>query len=59
MQFKRITANPKVCTGKPCIPDLRFPVSRVLGLLDAGETKESILKAYLYLEPEDIGEALC
>jgi uncharacterized protein (DUF433 family) len=30
----------------------------VLGLLAAGETKESILKAYPYLEPEDIGEAL-
>jgi len=50
--------NPGICTGKPCIRDLRFPVSRVLGLLAAGETKESILKAYPYLEPEDIDEAL-
>ena len=58
MKFKRITVNPEVCTGKPCIRDLRFPVSRVLGLLAAGETRESILKAYPYLEPEDIGEAL-
>ena len=58
MKFKRITMNPGICTGKPCIRDLRFPVSRVLGLLAAGETKESILKAYPYLEPEDIGEAL-
>ena len=58
MKFTRITVNPKVCTGKPCIRDLRFPVSRVLGLLAAGETKESILKAYPYLEPEDIDEAL-
>ena len=58
MKFKRITVNPEVCTGKPCIRDLRFPVSRVLGLLAAGETKESILKAYPYLEPEDIDEAL-
>lgn len=58
MKFRRITVNPKICTGKPCIRDLRFPVSRVLGLLAAGETKESILKAYPYLEPEDIGEAL-
>lgn len=58
MKFMRITATPGVCTGKPCIRDLRFPVSRVLGLLAAGETKESILKAYPYLESEDIDEAL-
>ena len=58
MKFRRITVNPEICTGKPCIRDLRFPVSRVLGLLAAGETKESILKAYPYLEPEDINEAL-
>ena len=58
MKFERITVNPKICTGKPCIRDLRFPVSRVLGLLAAGETKESILKAYPYLESEDIDEAL-
>jgi len=58
VKFKRITMNPRICTGKPCIRDLRFPVSRVLGLLAAGETKESILKAYPYLEPEDINEAL-
>ena len=58
MKFTRITVNPGICTGKPCIRDLRFPVSRVLGLLAAGETKESILKAYPYLQPEDIDEAL-
>jgi len=58
VKFARITVNPEVCTGKPCIRDLRFPVSRVLGLLAAGETKESILRAYPYLEPEDIDEAL-
>lgn len=58
MKFERITVNPKICIGKPCIRDLRFPVSRVLGLLAAGETKESVLKAYPYLEPEDIDEAL-
>lgn len=54
----RITIDPNVCTGKPCIRNLRFPVSRVLGLLAAGETRESILKAYPYLEPEDIDESL-
>ncbi len=58
MRFTRITIDPNVCTGKPCIRGLRFPVSRLLGLLASGETKETILKAYPYIEPEDIDEAL-
>jgi len=58
MTFQRITVDPEVCGGKPCIRGLRFPVSRLLGLLAAGETTESILKSYPYLEPEDIQEAL-
>ena len=58
MTFDRITIDPKVCTGKPCIRGLRFPVSRLLGLLAAGEGKEAILKAFPYLEAEDINQAL-
>jgi uncharacterized protein (DUF433 family) len=58
MKFERITVNPEVCTGKPCIRGLRFPVSRLLGLLAAGESRESILKAYPYLESGDVDEAL-
>jgi len=58
MNFERITVDPSVCTGKPCIRGLRFPVSRLLGLLASGETKETILKAYPYLQPEDIQEVL-
>jgi len=58
MKFERITVNPEVCGGKPCIRGLRFPVSRVLGLLAAGETKDSVLRAYPYLQPQDIDEAL-
>ena len=58
MKFTRITIDPNVCTGKPCIRGLRFPVSRLLGLLAYGETEETILKAYPYLEAEDIDEAL-
>lgn len=58
MKFLRITIDPNVCTGKPCIRGLRFPVSRLLGLLASGETKETILKAYPYLEAEDIEETL-
>ena len=58
MRFERITIDPAVATGKPCIRNLRFPDFRLLGLMAAGETKESILKAYPYLEPPDIDEAL-
>ena len=58
MVLKRITTDPEVCGGKPCIRRLRFPVSRLLGLLAAGETPEAILRAYSYLESEDIREAL-
>lgn len=58
MTFQRITVDPEVCGGKPCIRGLRFPVSRLLGLLAAGETPESIQQSYPYLEPEDIREAL-
>lgn len=58
MRFERVTVNPAVATGKPCIRDLRFPVSRLLGLLAAGESRESILRNYPYLESEDIADAL-
>lgn len=57
-QFKRITVDPQVCTGKPCIHSLRVPVLRLLGLLASGETKESIVRAYPYLKADDINEVL-
>jgi uncharacterized protein (DUF433 family) len=57
MKLSRITIDPAVCTGKPCIRGLRFPVARLLGLLAAGETREQILEGYPYLEPGDIDEA--
>ena len=58
MVFQRITVDPAICGGKPCVRGLRFPVSRLLGLLASGETPESILESYPYLEPADIQEAL-
>ncbi len=58
MNFDRITVDPAICGGKPCIRGLRFPVSRLLGLLAAGESKETVLQAYSYLEAEDIDQAL-
>ena len=58
MTFTRITIDSAVCTGKPCIRGLRFPVARLLGLLAAGENRDQILKAYPYLELGDIDEVL-
>ena len=58
MQFERITIDSDVCTGKPCVRGLRFPVSRVLGLLAEGYSREDILAEYPYLENEDINEVL-
>ncbi len=58
MTLNRITVDPAICTGKPCIRGLRFPVARLLGLLAAGETREKILADYPYLEPGDIDQAL-
>ena len=58
MIFPRITIAPAVCTGKPCIRGLRFPVARLLGLLAAGESRDRILSSYPYLEDADIDEAL-
>jgi uncharacterized protein (DUF433 family) len=58
MVFPRITVDPAICTGKPCIRGLRFPVARLLGLLAASETREAILTNYPYLETEDIDAAL-
>ena len=54
----RITFNPEVMGGKPCIRGLRVTVGTIVGLIAAGRTKEEILKLYPYLEPEDIDQAL-
>jgi uncharacterized protein (DUF433 family) len=58
MTFSRITHNPAVMGGKPCIRGLRVTVGTVVGLLASGESRERILQAYPYLEPEDLYEAL-
>ena len=57
-RFERITVDPEVMGGKPCIRGLRFPVSRLLGLLAAGQGEREILADYPYLEPEDIRAVL-
>ena len=58
MQIPRITLDPAVMAGKPCIRGLRVTVGTILGLLASGHSRERILQAYPYLEPEDIDAAL-
>jgi len=58
MSFTRITHNPAVMGGKPCIRGLRVTVGTIVGLLASGETRDRILQAYPYLEPADLDEAL-
>jgi uncharacterized protein (DUF433 family) len=56
--LQRITLNPAVMGGKPCIRGMRITVGTVISLMAAGNSTEEILKAYPYLEQEDIKEAL-
>ena len=56
--LKRITFDSQVMGGKPCIRGLRVTVGTIVGLLAAGKPSKEILKAYPYLEEEDIHEAL-
>ncbi len=58
MNIPRVTHNPAVMGGKPCIRGLRVTVGTILGLLASGHSRERILQAYPYLEPEDIDAAL-
>lgn len=57
-RWKRITLDPEVMAGKPCIRGMRVTVGTILGLLATGKTHDEILAAYPYLEEDDIREAL-
>lgn len=52
--LKRITHNPDICHGKPCIRGLRYPVEFILELLSSGMTVEEILEDYEDLHRDDI-----
>ncbi len=54
----RITFNPEVMGGKPCIRGLRVTVGMLVGLVAAGHSTADILRAYPYLEVDDVQEAL-
>jgi uncharacterized protein (DUF433 family) len=52
--LKRITVNPEIFGGKPIIRGRRLAVEHVLGMLAAGDSPETILEGYSWLQPEDI-----
>lgn len=56
--LKRITLDPTLCHGQPCIRHLRYPVSRVLELLGSGMTFQAILDDYEDLEVDDLKAVL-
>jgi uncharacterized protein (DUF433 family) len=54
----RITFNPQVMGGRPCVHGLRVTAGTIAGLVATGHTPTEILKLYPYLEEEDINQAL-
>ena len=52
--FARITVDPRICHGKPCVRGLRYPVEMMLELLSSGMTEEEILADYPDLEADDL-----
>jgi uncharacterized protein (DUF433 family) len=56
--FDRITLDPAVMAGVPCIRGMRVPVATVVGMVAEGMTADEILDDFPYLEREDIAEAL-
>ncbi len=58
MYPERITVDPRVMSGKPCIRGMRVTVANILRQLANRRTREEILAAYPYLEPEDIDACL-
>jgi uncharacterized protein (DUF433 family) len=57
-QFDRITQQPGVMGGKPCIRGMRVTVGMIVGQIGAGQSVESLLDDFPYLEREDIMQAL-
>lgn len=56
--LERITLNPRMMGGKPCIRGMRVTVGVIVGLIATGIIREEVLTAYPYLEAEDISAAL-
>jgi len=58
VRFDRVTHDPAVMGGRACIRGMRVTAGLVVGLLAAGYSRDRVLQAYPYLEPEDLDAAL-
>jgi uncharacterized protein (DUF433 family) len=58
MQLDRITRDPSVMGGKPCLRGMRVTVGLIVGLVSSSHTYSEIIQAYPYLEEDDIRQAL-
>ncbi len=58
LKLDRITFDPEVMGGRACIRGMRITIALILNLVANGMTVEDIIKAYPYIEPEDIYQAL-
>ncbi len=56
--LKRITVDPRVCDGQPCVRGIRIPVSLVLRHLAAGQSADQIVAEYPELEVDDVRDCL-
>ena len=54
----RISVNPEICSGKPCIRGTRIMVTNILGMIAGGYSTEKVVEAYPELTPDDIRDAL-
>jgi uncharacterized protein (DUF433 family) len=56
--LERITSDPQIMGGRPCVRHLRVTVSTIVGLMASGHSIKDILDGYPYLEEEDIKQSL-
>ena len=56
--LSRITIDPQICHGKPCIRGMRYPVDVMLDILGSGMTWDEILEDFADLEPDDLRAVL-
>jgi len=57
-ELARVTSDPQIYGGRPCIRGLRISVTDILGMLAGGATRQEVLRDYPYLEDADITAAL-
>lgn len=56
--LRRVTSDPAIMGGRPCVGGTRVTVAAIMGMLAAGESEADILTAYPYLAVEDVRAAL-